>query len=213
MSTSGSVTRWIAKVKEGDQEAAQKLWEHYFRRLAALARAKLPAAQRRVADEEDVALGALDSFFRRARKGKYKELHDHHDLWRLLAKITYFKTCDHIRRIPKESGESALVRGSEPDQELQGIDAWKDDNCAFPFDPGTMIVLSEKEAMDDHFRRLTLGTRELLEKLNDDKLRLVALRILQGYKKTEIADELGCVPSTVDLKIKRIQKLWGREIT
>ena len=38
----GSVTYWIANLQEGeDSIAQQELWDRYFRRLVALARAKL----------------------------------------------------------------------------------------------------------------------------------------------------------------------------
>ena len=60
-----SVTHWINQLKAGDPDAAQKLWERYFRRLVSLARKK-----RRAADEEDVALSAFDSFCRGAEQDR-----------------------------------------------------------------------------------------------------------------------------------------------
>jgi hypothetical protein len=64
-SAGGSVTRCIVLLKAGESAAAQEIWDRYFGRLVALARARLRTAARRVADEEDVALSALDSFCRR----------------------------------------------------------------------------------------------------------------------------------------------------
>src|SRR5262245_56689393 len=55
MRPEASVTQWIDRLKAGDPDAAQRLWERYFRRLVGLARRKLRAAPRRAADEEDVA--------------------------------------------------------------------------------------------------------------------------------------------------------------
>ena len=69
MRADASVTQWIGRLKAGDPDAAQKLWERYFRRLVGLARKKLRAAPRRAADEEDVALSAFDSFCRAAGQG------------------------------------------------------------------------------------------------------------------------------------------------
>ena len=66
-----SVTQWIDRLKAGDPDAAQELWERYFRRLVGLARKKLRAAPRRAADEEDVALSAFDSFCRGAEQGRF----------------------------------------------------------------------------------------------------------------------------------------------
>ena len=53
-----SVTRLVGMLKDGHGEAAQRLWEAYFGRLVALARAKLRGIPLRAADEEDVALSA-----------------------------------------------------------------------------------------------------------------------------------------------------------
>ena len=88
MSSEGSVTGWIDRLKGGDPAAAQRLWQSYFRRLVGLARHKLQGAPRRAADEEDVALSAFDSFCRGAEQGRFPQLHDRDNLWRLLVCIT-----------------------------------------------------------------------------------------------------------------------------
>jgi hypothetical protein len=44
MSTPGSVSEWIALLKEGDQVAAQMLWGRYFHQLVDLAHRQLKAA-------------------------------------------------------------------------------------------------------------------------------------------------------------------------
>ena len=41
MDPEGSVTRWIAQLKDGDRAAAEPLWRAYFHRLVALARTRL----------------------------------------------------------------------------------------------------------------------------------------------------------------------------
>src|SRR5262249_9537959 len=88
MSSAGSVTHWIRELKAGNHLAAQRLWEKYFQRLVALARTKLGNRPRRVADEEDVAVNAFDSFFRGAQMGRFPQLLDRDDLWQLLVMIT-----------------------------------------------------------------------------------------------------------------------------
>src|SRR5262245_61640964 len=47
MPSDGSVTRWLGALQAGDPAAAQQLWERYFQRLVALARAGLQGAPRR----------------------------------------------------------------------------------------------------------------------------------------------------------------------
>ncbi len=46
MSSENSVTRWIGLLKDGEHAAAQPLWDAYFQRLVALARAKLRGVSR-----------------------------------------------------------------------------------------------------------------------------------------------------------------------
>jgi hypothetical protein len=71
MSGIGSVTHWIRRLQTGEQAAFQKLWERYFRCLVGLARKRLRGVPRSAADEEHVALSAFDSFFGRAREGRF----------------------------------------------------------------------------------------------------------------------------------------------
>src|SRR6516225_8427239 len=76
MSSPGSVTYWIHQLPAGDQAAIQKLWERYFPRLVGLVRKRLMGAPRAADDEEDVALSAFNSFFRRAQEGRFPKLTD-----------------------------------------------------------------------------------------------------------------------------------------
>src|SRR4051794_19507985 len=86
----GSVTRWLGALKAGDPAAAQPLWERYYARLVGLARARLRGAHRpgAMADEEDAALSAFDSFCAGMARGRFPMLADRVDLWRLLVVIT-----------------------------------------------------------------------------------------------------------------------------
>ena len=72
----GSITALLDRLKDGDHEAVRLLWQRYYPRLVALARKKLQDTPRRVADEEDAALSAFDSFCRRAEQGQFPDLKD-----------------------------------------------------------------------------------------------------------------------------------------
>ena len=61
MSKPNSVTQWIEDLKQGDEEAAARLWDRYFGKMVEAARKKLARHALAVADEEDVALSAFDS--------------------------------------------------------------------------------------------------------------------------------------------------------
>ncbi len=97
MSSDDSVSRWIDEVKKGNHAAAEALWERYFPRLVRFARGRLRGLPRRAADEEDVALSALDSFCRAAEHGRFPNLADRDGLWRLLLQMTARKAADVVR--------------------------------------------------------------------------------------------------------------------
>ena len=107
----GSVTGWIGDLRVGGDSAAQHLWERYFHRLVHLARARFHSTRRTgvIEDEEDVALSAFDSFCRGVALGRYPQLDNREDLWRLLVVIT-------IRKIRRQFGarrrRSAAAVGS-----------------------------------------------------------------------------------------------------
>src|SRR4028119_1989180 len=86
----GSITHRIDALRAGDPAAAQLLWERYFDRLVRLARTRLRATGRSSAeaDEEDAVLSAFDSFCAGAVRGRFPQLTDRDDLWRLLVVIT-----------------------------------------------------------------------------------------------------------------------------
>src|SRR5580693_2555680 len=107
MDAEGSVTRWIAQLKRGDRAAAHPLWRAYFHRLVALARDRLRGTPRRAADEEDVALAAFDSFYRRAERGQFPQLARRDDLWRLLFVLTLRKSIDLTRREARQPGRGS----------------------------------------------------------------------------------------------------------
>src|SRR6478735_697707 len=97
MSSGGSVSRWVSALKDGDAAAAQPLWERYHRQLVTLARRRLQSS-RRSADEEDVVQSAFHSFFRGVARGRFPQLNDRDNLWRLLVVITARKALDQLAR-------------------------------------------------------------------------------------------------------------------
>src|SRR4051812_23674231 len=104
MDNAGSVTVWLGRLRGGDPDAADGLWERYFRRLQALARARLPAALGRAGGDEDVALDAFASLWRGVEDGRFAELASRDHLWRLLVVITLRKA---FRLARTESRERA----------------------------------------------------------------------------------------------------------
>lgn len=183
-----SVTHWLGQLKAGDPAAAGPLWRRYFPKLVAHARARLANFPRRIADEEDVALSAFDSFCRDAAAGRLPRLDDRDDLWRVLLLITGQKAVDLVRRESAEkrgagagaASDLASIAGTEPTPEFAALVA-------------------------DEFRRL-------LDMLPDADLKALAVWKLEGHSNEEVAARWGCVPRTVERRLKVIRSLWAGEV-
>jgi hypothetical protein len=70
------VTIPIEDLRYRNPDAVRALWDRYFQRLVALAREKLRNGRCGMADGEDMALGAFESFCRRAAEGRFPDMTD-----------------------------------------------------------------------------------------------------------------------------------------
>ena len=196
----GSVTRWLDDLKGGEgADAVPPLWERYFEQLVRLARARLRAAPRGPADEEDVALSAFDSFCRGAAAGRFPRLDDRGDLWRLLVTITVRKATDYVR------GESRQRRGGGRVVGEAALDA------AAPEAGRWLDQVIGREPTPEFAAQVADECRRLLEGLPDDELRTIALLRMEGYSNEQIAERLGCGLRSVERKLDRIRKRWTAE--
>lgn len=90
----------LERFRNGDEEAAEELFERFANRLIALARSRISGKLARRVDAEDVVQSVYNSFFRRAKAGEY-EIQRRGDMWRLLASITIHKVlsqAEHYRQ-------------------------------------------------------------------------------------------------------------------
>jgi DNA-directed RNA polymerase specialized sigma24 family protein len=202
VSADAPVTRWLEELKADRPEAAQRLWEVYYRRLVGLARRKLRGAARRAADEEDVALSAFASFCQGAREGRFAQLRDRHNLWPLLLTLTTRKAADLIQRDRRQKRGGGAVRG---DSALAGP-AGEGDGSAAGLDrvPAGGPTPAFAAQVADECRRL-LGL------LDSAELRDVAVWKMEGYTNADVAARLGCVTGTVERKLRLIRTLWEQE--
>ncbi len=175
------ITLWISQLKEGRHDAVQQLLERYFGRLVQLARARLHARPGLAPYDEDVALSAFKSVCLGAERGRFPQLLDRGDLWRLLALLTIRKAIDLQRRRRPEYAAGAedleQLLSREPPPELAA------------------------EVAEEY--------RRLLDRLDDPQLQAVARWKVEGYSNEEIASRLGCVVRSVERKLQRIRILWG----
>ncbi len=187
-----SVTTWIGQLKAGDHAAAERLWNEYFHRLVGLARAKLGDRPRREADEEDLALSAFHSLCHGAERGRFPELLDRDNLWRLLATITANKALNQVRDASRQKrgggavrGESAFIAPGDGLGEIIGAEP-------------TPVFAAQ---MAEEYNRL-------LESLDDAELASIARWRMEGFNTDEIAAKLNKSPSTVERKLRVIRTIW-----
>ena len=195
-----NVSGWINDLVEGDETAAQRIFDRYFEKVVRLARGNLRKSRRRVADEEDVALGAMGSFLRGAADGRFDCLKDREDLWRLLATITIRKAAAQVRsekRLKRGGGEvrgESIFFGSAKEPGKSGFDHQRGSDPT----PELAAMMSE-------------SCEQLLDRLGDETLQAVAVYKLQGFTHREIGHKIGRAEETVNRKVRRIREIWSEE--
>jgi RNA polymerase sigma factor (sigma-70 family) len=188
------ITQWIRRVADGDSVAAVRIFEHYRPRLEQLAARRL-AGNRRVADEEDIVVVALNSFFRAARDERFEKLKDRDDLWQVLAMLTARKAINHVHR------QRSLKRGGG---QVVG---------EFVFEKGGVSGNGIDQAQDvaDSPEMATEMMEELdamLEALGDETLRTIAVGKLDEVSNSELAEQLGVGLRTIERKLQLIREIW-----
>jgi RNA polymerase sigma factor (sigma-70 family) len=167
-----SVSEWLEGYRGGDDGAAARLWERYFRRMVGLARGRLQVLRgRSAADEEDVALSAFAAFCQAVRKDRYPDMKDRGDLWRVLVAFTCNKARDLIdretaARRPRAQGDAGLEQAAAP---------------AAP--PDVAAEMAEQFQL-------------FLTSVGDERMLEAAVLRMEGHETKEIADRLGVSPPT-----------------
>jgi RNA polymerase sigma factor (sigma-70 family) len=180
-----SVTRLIRAAQEGRASAVGPLLAVYFDRLVQLARSRLHDLPGMANYDEDLALRAFYSVYRRLQDPERPlRLTGRDDLWRLLATRTISRAIDLIRR-----HRPGAVAG---DYNLE--------------------QLLSREPTPEEVAATADECRHLLDMLDEPELRQIALLKVEGYTAEEIAARLDCVPRTVERKLRRIRLLWKHEL-
>jgi RNA polymerase sigma factor (sigma-70 family) len=200
MPSEGSVTRWVTALKAGDAAAAQPLWERYHGRLVALARDKLRSARRRAADEEDVVQNAFHSFFQGVTRGRFPQLDDRDNLWRLLVVITARKALDQLAHEHSKKRGGGTLQGES--RIYLGKPVW---------DEAAIEQVVGDEPTPEFAAQVAEEYQRLLDLLGDESLRQVAIWKMEGLTNDEVAERLACSRRTVARKLDTIRIIWSDE--
>tara|TARA_R110002095_G_scaffold116835_1_gene101910 strand:- start:4795 stop:5400 length:606 start_codon:yes stop_codon:yes gene_type:complete len=192
-----SVTTWVKALKEGEAEAAQKLWNRYFEKLVAQAEMRIRNCPQGTLEAEDIAVSVFESLWRGANEGRFQKLQNRDELWWLLLALTKRKVASHIRK------ETALKRGGNSTQKSLNND--KDSGYTFE-------QLVSQEPSPEYLAMLQEEYENLLSILRDDRLREIAVLRLEGYTSQEISKQLDISIPTVTRKLRLIRATWAKEL-
>lgn len=198
----GSITRWIAGLKIGQAEAAERLWGRYAERLLKLAQERLGRAAGRISDDEDVALSVFSALCTGAAAGRFSDLGNRDELWWLLLAITRHKAADRVRG---DFGRNGRQQRVFLESDLQGGRGEKKkgfrlEKLISPRPTPEFLAMLDEE----HVRLLGL--------LRDEQLRKIAVWRIEGYTVGEIAERLGIARRSVERKLNLIRGKWSREL-
>lgn len=193
MGSKASITIWLDRLKAGDAEATERIWNRYFMQVVRLAKWKLRGLPRGAADEEDVAIAAFHSFYRAVAKQNLPQMDNRADLWRLLFALTTRKAIDQRRQ------QDAARRGGVAQA-----------NATVPIADATLEELLSREP-DPVFATLVKDEfGRLLDQLPDDDLHLrqIVVLKLEGHTNEDIARRCGCSLRTVERRLWLIRQTW-----
>lgn len=159
----------------------------YSQRLIAFARTRLPEDLSRRVDPEDVVQSAYRSFFRRLKQGEF-EFDGEHDVWQLLATITYCKTQNLVKHHHRQKRDA---RRDEPTSVSDGLQ----DRVPGPEDIAMFYESLAKllGGLPEHYREFVL------------------LR-LEGYSIEEIAQRVQRSQRTVLRVLSRLRELGEAQL-
>ncbi|MEZ6132421.1 MAG: ECF-type sigma factor [Planctomycetaceae bacterium] len=177
-----SVTLWIQALRAGDDTAAQELWRLYFGQLMQIARSRMASLPCAVYDEEDAAISTFRVLCEKLREGRYPELADRDELWKLMLKML-------VRKVGRRSEYEATQKRSASRAPIDSADlSFSDDQSL------TVFVAEECEL--------------LFCRLNDPNLEQLVLWKLEGYTNDEIAQKMNRTRRTIQRMLSLVRDIW-----
>lgn len=195
MESSSSLTRFIEALQSrNDSVAQQEIFRRTWPTLIALVARKLNRKYCGAADEEDVALSAMNSFFEAARDNEFSRLENRDDFWALLLTIAYRKSIKHHRheKAEKRGGGNVV------------------NEAALATDASESFVSPLEEISQPSEEEIALRVEEMMEDLQDPIIRQVVVLRLQGCADAEIAAKLGCSEAKVRRKRELVKQIWSK---
>ncbi len=182
---------WLEKFREGDEQAAGKLFQRHANQLLELARQRISQRFASRVDPEDVVQSVFRTFFKRARQGEFT-LREKDDLVKLLVRITVYKTLRQIafHQQAKRDARQESGTGEVNQDQLLAVMS----KGATPEE--AVIFLDELETF--------------LDQQSPTDCKICEMRI-EGYSNAEIAEALGINERRIRRLMERLRGLAKRE--
>jgi DNA-directed RNA polymerase specialized sigma24 family protein len=190
----GSVSGWIAKMRQGDAIAIGHLVSRYFRKISLFADSKLRRGVRVSDDGEDIAISVLQTITQNSADGQFPNLQDRDDLWLLMIVIAQHAVIDRqrtvMRRVPTHTMTDMLEKYNvDLDQFLGQED-------------------SQRKALE-----IIECWDQLVKSLPDEEYREIVKQKMLGRSNRKIADTLQVTSKKVDRKVNQVLEMWQKYIT
>ena len=190
MDAQSSISNLLTRLHAGDEHAARAVFERYSRQLAGLAERHLSAKLAGRIDGEDIVQSVFRTFFARTERGEFR-IDSSVDLWQLLVTITITKA--------RQQGRFHTFGKRDVNAEFHPSgEQWIAE--AVSGEPSPAEAASLVDQMETLLDGLPQACSEILT------------LSLEGYTRTEIAEELSVsrqtVYRTLNLLKDRALDLW-----
>ncbi len=185
---------WLARVLSREPGYELDLVERYTQPLLGLARRQLPERVRRRVDPEDVVQSVYRSFFRRLNEDRFA-FEESHDVWRLLAVITFHKARNAVKFHQRSRRDVRRDQGAPAGEESTDL----------------LGELADVTPRDEDVTVLFECLESLLTRLPDN-YREIVVRRLEGASIEEVALAVHRSRRTVLRVLAHVQELAVREL-
>lgn len=195
--SAGSVTNWLRALEQGDEDAAQRLWDRYSDEMHKVAQRRMRRLKRHdIVDEEDIVVNSFASLCLAARNGQLAGIANRDELWAMMVVITNRQIGQRARYVnaSKRSPDMLLDQMERRDEFGSRLERLQGESS----DPATKMELAD-------------AAEQLLVKLDDADLRAVAILKLAGHTVDEIAAEMGFAHRTVQRMLSTIRSCWEED--
>ena len=195
----GSVTRALNELNSPSQgeQAVLFLWERYFNRLCGFIEGQLYARHKRITSADEVASDAFLALLDGVKHNRFHSVRNRDELWQMLTLIGARRSTNvRVKHSRQKNGGG----------KLQGESV---------FGSGGMENLADfiqRDLSPTDYVELKEMIEDLLRQLPNQQVRQIALMRMSGYSNAEIAEKIGRVERTVELKLKLIRSIWSQSL-